>query len=102
MPSHHRFSTLTSLPIAQLENLLVRALFRGDGDDADRATIELYLLLLAEMERSLPADDAESAPCLVATLMFAMARRFLTGPQGAPSAAALAVPRPFEPTRFAA
>jgi hypothetical protein len=99
---HHPLRPLTTVPVALVERLLVRALCRGDSDDADRATIELYLLLLAEMERSLPADDAESAPCLVATLMFAMARRFLTGPQGAPSAAALAVPRPFEPTRFAA
>jgi hypothetical protein len=34
--------------------------------------------------------------------MFAMARRFLTGPTGTPAAAALCVPRPFETTRFSA
>ncbi len=102
MPTHHHFATLTSLPVAQIETLLVRALFRGDGDDAERASIELYLLLLEEMDRSLPRDDAESAPCLVATLMFAMARRCLTRPGGTPAPAVLAVPRPFAPNHLTA
>jgi hypothetical protein len=97
----NRLATLTSLSIPQIEHLLTRALLRGDGDDAERASIELYLLLLQEMERDMPGDE-ESAPALVATLMFAMARRFLTGPQGTPAAAALAVPRPFAPTHLAA
>ena len=91
MSNHHRLATLSSLPIAQLETLLARALLRGDGDDAERASIELYLLLLEEMERELPDDP--DAPCLVATLMFAMARRFLVGPGTTPAAAMLAAPR---------
>jgi len=99
MRSHHCLATLTSLPVVEIQNLLVRALFRGDGEDAERASIELYLLLLQEMDRDLP-DDGD-APCLVATLMFAMARRFLSGPERPPAAAMLAVPRPFESTRLA-
>jgi hypothetical protein len=98
MPTLHRLATLTSLSIPLIEHLLVRALLHGDGDDAERASIELYLLLFEEMRRDLPDD----APCLVATLMFAMARRFLTGPQGTPAAAALSVPRPCESTRLTA
>jgi len=100
MPTHHRLATLTTLPLTQIEFLLVRALFRGDGDDAERASIELYLLLLQEMERDLP-DDGD-APCLVATLMFAMARRFLVGPGSTPAAAALVVPRPSVPNHATA
>jgi hypothetical protein len=93
-------SPVTSLPTTVVEHLLYSALCCGDSDDADRATIELYLLLLEEMERDLAGD--EDAPCLVVTLMFAMARRFLAGPSTTPAAAALAVPHFFQPTRFAA
>jgi hypothetical protein len=32
-----------ALPVAVLESLLLRALCRGDTDDAERASIELYL-----------------------------------------------------------
>ncbi len=96
MPRPHRLASLAgSLPVAALEHLLLRALCRGDSDDAERASIELYLCLLPAMERDMPGDEG-SAPCLVATLMFAMARRFLAGPQGTPPVAAVAVPRPSE------
>jgi hypothetical protein len=100
MPSHHSLATLTSLPIAQLESLLVRALLRGDTDDAERASIELYLVLLDEMLRDLPGD--EDAPCLVATLMFAMVRRFIVRPGGSPAPAAIAVPRRSVPNHLVA
>jgi hypothetical protein len=100
MPTDNRLATLTSLPVAQLESLLVRALLRGDTDDAERASIELYLVLLDEMERDMPGD--EDAPCLVATLMFAMVRRFIVPPGGSPAPAAVAVPRPSVPNQLAA
>jgi hypothetical protein len=103
MNRHHRLASLagTTLPVAALEQLLLRALCRGDSDDAERASIELYLCLLPEMERGLPGEE-ENAPCLVATLMFAMARRFLAGPQGTPPVASHAVRRPSEPLHLAA
>ena len=100
MPTHHILASLTSLPIAQLETLLVRALLRGDTDDAERASNELYLVLLDEMERDMPDD--EGAPCLVATLMFAMVRRFLVRPGGSPASAVASVPRPSVPNHLTA
>ncbi len=78
---------VTTVPVAVLDPLLVRALCRGESDDADRASIELYLLLLPEMERDV---GQAHAPCLVATLMFAMARRFLRGAGSTPATAAVA------------
>jgi len=99
MPTHHILATLTSLPIAQLETLLVRALLRGDTDDAEYASIELYLVLLDEMERDM--SDDEDAPCLVATLMLAMVRRFLR-PGGSPASAVVAVHRPSVPNHLTA
>jgi hypothetical protein len=106
MNRNHRLASLAgpSLCVAELERLLHRALCRGDGDDADRAAIELYLVLLEEMERGAPGD--EDAPCLVATLMFAMARRFLAGPASPPAAAATVAAFPafaaFRPVHLAA
>jgi hypothetical protein len=93
---HHPLRPLTTVPVALVERLLVRALCRGDSDDADRATIELYLLLLAEMERDLRGDE-ESAPALVATLMYALARRFLAGPGSNPAAMSPGTPRSSQP-----
>ena len=73
-----------------LNHLLCQALCHGDTDDADGATMALYFCLLADVQTAV--DDAD-APCIVATLMFAMARRPLTGPQGTPTAAAVTAAR---------
>jgi hypothetical protein len=83
-----------------LDQLLRRALCHGDTDDADGATIALYLDLLQDVQ---PAVGDADAPCIVATLMFAMARRLLAGPGSTPPTAALAsLRRAPEPIRLAA
>jgi hypothetical protein len=64
------------VPAADLYRLLRRALSNDECDDADRASIELYLQLLDRMQADLPGQE-EHAPCLVATLMLAMTRRLL-------------------------
>jgi hypothetical protein len=73
-----------------LDRLLVRALCQGDTPDADRATLDLYEHLLGEVIAR--AGDTD-APCIVAALMFSMARRFIPGPP-CPTPAAAVVDRP--------
>ncbi len=72
-----------------LDQLLRRALCHGDTDDADGATVALYLHLLDDVT---PVVGEADAPCIVAMLMFAMARRLLPGPGGAPQGMLFAFP----------
>jgi hypothetical protein len=81
-------------------DLLRRALFSSDADDADHATIALYLHVLHDVKVAFTDADA---PCVAATIMFAMARQLLGGPEGTPSAAACVSARRLpEPPRLAA
>ncbi len=83
-----------------LDQLLRRALCHGDTDDADGATVALYLHLLSDVRSAVGDADA---PCIVAMLMFAMARRLFAGPESTPPAAAVAsvafLRRPSDPVR---
>jgi hypothetical protein len=77
-----------SIPV--LDRLLERALCRGETPDADRATIALYMRLLRELA---PRAADVDAPCVVAVLMFGMARRLMPGPASPPPATAVASSR---------
>jgi hypothetical protein len=82
-----------------LDQLLRRALCHGDTDDADGATIALYLHLLQDVQ---PAVGDADAPCIVATLMFAMARRLFDPGRTPPAAAVVSLRRAPDPIRLAA
>jgi hypothetical protein len=74
---------LISLSAADLHLLVHRALCEGDTDDADRAAMELYTQLLRDVK---PVVGDADAPCIVATLMLALARRRLKTPRDPSSA----------------